>query len=139
MNSSRNYVSTVIKTTFRPLLLCGCTETYKLSNKYMFVFFDTKYTQNLEKHEVSFEHVPNLICAQQMFSKCETIEDMNIDFEQCGKRVRVYWEDRIGKFIDYIQLSIPFAEKVYVLSHSSREYYAQFLLRRFMDLSWLPE
>ena len=55
----------------------------KLSNKYMFVFFDTECTQELDKSDGSFEHVPNLICTQQMCSKCEAIEDRNIDSEQC--------------------------------------------------------
>ena len=49
------------------------------SNKYMFVFFDTECIQYLDKCDGSFEHVPNLLCAQQMCSKCETYEDMNID------------------------------------------------------------
>jgi hypothetical protein len=40
----------------------------KLSNKYLYVFFDTECTQDLEECDGSFEHVPNLICAQQMCS-----------------------------------------------------------------------
>ena len=39
----------------------------KLRNKYLYVFFDTGSTQDLEKRDGSFEHVPNLICAQQMY------------------------------------------------------------------------
>jgi len=61
----------------------------RLPDKYMFVFFVTEYTQDLEKCEGSFEHVPNVICAQQMCSKYEAIQDMNIDCEQCGKHVHV--------------------------------------------------
>jgi hypothetical protein len=37
-----------------------------LSDRFMFVFFDTKFTQDLEKCEKCFEYVPNLICAQQI-------------------------------------------------------------------------
>jgi hypothetical protein len=35
-----------------------------LSKKYLYVFFDTECTQDLEKRDGSFEHVPNLIYAK---------------------------------------------------------------------------
>jgi len=63
----------------------------KLSDIFLYVFFDTECTQDLEKRDGSFEHVPNLICAQQMFSKCEAVDDLIVDYEQCGKRVHVFW------------------------------------------------
>ena len=85
----------------------------KLSNKYKFVFFDTDCTQDLEKRDGSFEQVPNLICSQQMCLKFEVIGDMNIYCEQCGKRVHVFWNDSIGKFIEYLRLSRQFADKIY--------------------------
>jgi hypothetical protein len=71
----------------------------KLSDRFMYVFFDTECTQDLERHEGSFEHIPNRICAQQMCSKCETITDMIVDCEQCDKRVHVFWQDPVGKFL----------------------------------------
>ena len=52
----------------------------KLSNKYFYVFFDTECTQDLEKCDGSFEHVLNL-CAQQMRSKCESVDDVNVNCE----------------------------------------------------------
>ena len=55
--------------------------------------------------------MPNLICAQQMCSKCETIEDMNIDCELCGKGVHVIREEPTGTFIGYLWLPRPFADK----------------------------
>jgi len=41
----------------------------KLTNSFMYVFFDTGCTQVFEKHHGSFEHIPKLICAKQMCSK----------------------------------------------------------------------
>jgi hypothetical protein len=38
----------------------------KLSNKYLYVFFDMESTQYFQKYDGTFEHVPNLICAQHM-------------------------------------------------------------------------
>ena len=49
----------------------------KLTDRFMYVFFDMECTQDLEKHDGSFEHIPNLICAQQMCSKCEVNVDLN--------------------------------------------------------------
>ena len=48
----------------------------KISDKYMYVFFDTEYTQDLARDDGSFGHIPNLICAQQMCSECQTVDDM---------------------------------------------------------------
>jgi hypothetical protein len=106
----------------------------KLSNRYMNVFFDTECTQDLEKRAGSFEHVPNVICAQQMCSKCEAVDDFNVDCEQCGKRLHTFWQDPVGKFIDYLRMSPSFADKIYVISHNSCGYDAQFLLRRILEL-----
>ena len=87
-----------------------------------------------------FEHSPNLICAQQMCSKCEAVDELNVDCTQCGKRTHVFWaEDPVGKFIDYLRQSRPFADKIYVISHNSRGYDAQFLLRKFLKLRWTPQ
>ena len=105
----------------------------------MYVFFDTECTQDLARDDGSFGHIPNLLCAQQMCSKCQAMDDMEFDCDQCGKRTHVFWEDSVGKFIDYLRLSRPFADKIYVISHNSRRYDAQFLLRRFLELKWKPD
>jgi hypothetical protein len=90
----------------------------------MYVYFDTECTQDLEKRDGSFEHVPKLICVQQMCCKCQAVEDVNVDCEQCGKRVHSFWQDPVGKFIDYLRKSRPFADRIYVISHNSRGYNA---------------
>jgi uncharacterized membrane protein (DUF485 family) len=38
----------------------------------------------------------------------------------------VYWEDPIGKFIEYLRLSRPFADKIYVILINSPAYDTQF-------------
>jgi hypothetical protein len=92
----------------------------KLSSKYMYVFFDIESSQDLERNQGSFEHVPNLLWAQQMCSKCETNEDLNIDCEQCGNRIHVFWQDPIDKFIEYLRENRPHADKIYVIAHNAR-------------------
>jgi len=104
----------------------------KLSNKCLYVFVDTECTQDLEKRDGSFEHVPNLICAQQMCSKCDAVEYVNDDCEQCGKRVHTYWQDSVEIFTDYLRLSRPFSDRIYVISHNSRGYETVFS-QKIMD------
>ena len=69
-----------------------------------------------------------------MCSNCEAFHDMNINCEKYNKRVHVFWEVRIGKFIEYLQLSRPFADKIYVISHNTCGYDAQIPLRTFLEL-----
>ena len=75
----------------------------KLSDTFLYVFFDTECTQDLERHDGSFVQLPNLICSQQMCSKCAAVDDMNVDCKQGGKRTHVCWQDPVGKFIDYLR------------------------------------
>ena len=103
------------------------------------MFFDMECTQDLERCDGSFEYIPNLICAQQMCSNCEAVDDLSFDCEQCGKSTHMFWQDPVGRFIDYPRLSRPFADKIYVISHKSRGYDAQFLLSRFLELRWVPK
>jgi len=74
-----------------------------------------------------------------MISKGEAVDDMSIDYEQCGKRTHMFWQDPAGKFIEYLRLSRPFDDKIYVTPHNSRGYDAQFLLQRFLELRWVPQ
>ena len=64
----------------------------KLSNKYLYAFLNTECTQDLETRDGSFQHVPNLICAQQMCCQCEAVEYVNVDCEQCEKRAYSFWQ-----------------------------------------------
>jgi hypothetical protein len=69
-----------------------------------------------------------------MCSNCETVDYVNVDWEQCGKRVHTFWQDPVGKIIDYLRQSRPFADKIYVISHIFRGYDAQFYLKIFWNL-----
>ena len=76
---------------------------------------------------------------QQMCSKCEAVDDVSADCEQCGKHTHVFLQGHVGEFIDYLRLSKTFADKILVISHNSRGYDAQFVLRRFLELRWVPQ
>jgi len=32
-------------------------------------------------------------------AECEAVEDVNVDCEQCGKRVHSFWQDIVGKLL----------------------------------------
>jgi len=74
-----------------------------------------------------------------MCSKCETVDVLSVVCEQCAKGVHVFWQDHVRKFIGYLRQTRLFADMVYVFSHNSRGYDAQFLLRRFLGLRWAPQ
>jgi len=47
------------------------------------------------------------------------VDNVDVDCEQCGKRVHTFWKDPVGKFIDYLRISRTFADKIYVISQLS--------------------
>ena len=70
-----------------------------------------------------------------MCSKCEVLDDFNVDCKQCGKRTQVIWaEETVRKFIDYLRQSRPFADKIYFMSHDSLGCDAQFMLLKFLEI-----
>jgi len=100
----------------------------KLTNRFLYVFFDTECTQGLERCDGSFEHIPNLICAQQMCSKSEAVDDLSVDCEQCGKRTHMFWQNPVGKFIIS---GCPDHLLIRFVSHNSRGYDAVFTAQVF--------
>ena len=55
-----------------------------------------------------------------------------------GKRTHVFWaEDFVGKFIT--SGSLDNSRIRYVITHNSRGYDVQFLLRKFLELRWTAE
>ena len=63
-------------------------------------------------HTRPWNNVPNLISDQQMCSKYGAVDDWNIDCDQCGNRIHMFWQKRVGKFINYLRQSRPFADTI---------------------------
>jgi len=52
---------------------------------------------------------------------CEAVDDLRVNCKPCGKRTDVFWvEEPVGKFIEYLQQSRTFDDKIYVVSPYSR-------------------
>jgi hypothetical protein len=49
------------------------------SDTVLFVFYDFETTQDTKNSDAATVHVPNLVCLQQFFYKCQKIQDINID------------------------------------------------------------
>jgi hypothetical protein len=47
-----------------------------------------------------------------MCSKCEAVDGLNNDCEQCGKSVHVFCKVPISRFIEYLRPSRPFANRI---------------------------
>jgi len=63
---------------------------------------------------------------------------LSVDFEQCGKHIHTFWQD------PYVNLLIisgcPDRSRIrFVISHNSCGYDAQFILRRFLEMSWASQ
>ena len=65
----------------------------KLTNRFMYVYFDTDCTQDFEKHDGFFEYNRKLIFAQKMCSNFEAVDDLSVDCTQCGKRTHMSWAE----------------------------------------------
>jgi len=59
------------------------------SDTVLFVFYDFEKTQDTKYSDSATVHVPNLFCLQQFCSKCENIQDVSLDCEQCRRRKHV--------------------------------------------------
>ena len=80
--------------------------------------------QNLEKHDGSFERIPNLICAKEMCSKCEALDDLNVDCKQCGKRTHVFSAEHPA--VKFLISGGPDHSRTRFMSCNSRGYDASF-------------
>ena len=70
------------------------------SDKVLYVFYDFETTQNTEYTAEAKLHVPNLVCVQQFYSRCEDAGDG--DCVQCGTRKHSFWQDPVGDLLSYL-------------------------------------
>ena len=65
------------------------------SDRVLYAFCDFETTQNTRYSDTANVHVPNVVCIQQFCSRCESVDDVGKDCEQCGKRKHSFWEDPV--------------------------------------------
>jgi hypothetical protein len=109
------------------------------SDNILFVFCDFQTKQDTKFSENCTKHTPNLVCVQQFCSVCETQDDIDIDFERCGKRRHSFFDDPVGDLLSYLCESHPWCNKAVAIAHNAKAFDSQFILRRAILLKWTPE
>jgi len=75
------------------------SKSSKLTDRFMYVALIWSAHRTSGSMMVPF-NIFRTSCSREMCSKCEEVDDLNVDSKQCGKRTRVFWvEDPVGKFI----------------------------------------
>jgi len=109
------------------------------SDKVIFVFYGFETTQDTKYSDSDTVHVPNLVCLQQFCSKCENIQDINIDCEQCVRRKHKFWDDPVGQLLTYLCKSRLWCSKIVAIAHNAKAFDLQFILNRAIFLKWKPK
>ena len=69
-------------------------------DKVLYVFHEFEATQNIRYADEAKLHVPNLVCVQNVCSRCEVVEDG--DCVQCGRRKHSFWQDPVLELLSYL-------------------------------------
>jgi hypothetical protein len=69
------------------------------SDNALFIFYDFETTQDTKLSENANEHVPILVCVQQLCSVCEMQDDVERDCERFGKRRHSFFDDPVGDVV----------------------------------------
>ena len=75
------------------------------------------------------EHVPNLVCVQQICANCEETEDCSIDCERCGRRRHKFWNDPVRDLLTYLCELRPWASKIVAIAHNAKAFDLNFILK----------
>jgi len=105
------------------------------SDNVLFVFYEFETTQDTKFSDSATEHIPNLVCLQQFFARCEMQPDISVDCERCGKRKHSFYDDPVGDQF-YLCALRKWCEKVVALAHNAKGFDAQFILNRAIFLKW---
>ena len=114
----------------------------KNSNNTLVVYYDIECTQNTNVSDIDvdgFFHKPNLLVSFTVCSICRN----NLDIELCtgcGIRKKVFKEDPVKSFVDYLRLPRTVLKKVIVISHYGGKYDNIFVLNHFLtELGLAPK
>jgi hypothetical protein len=92
------------------------------SDKVMHVFYDFETTQNTKASKKDTVHEPNLVCVQQFCSRCEIVAEIQLECEQCGKRIHSFWEDPVGDLLSYLCKPRPWLSKIIAIEQNAKAF-----------------
>jgi hypothetical protein len=100
------------------------------SDKVLYVFYVIEATQDTKCTDMSYEHVPNLVCVQQFCTECEDEADMDMDCGRGGKRKYSSWTDPVGNLISHTFKFGSWADRVVCVGHNAKAHDLHFVLNR---------
>lgn len=101
-------------------------------NGSLFICYDFESHQNkpLEPDSRKFEHEVMLCVAQQSCVKCQNLDDLEDDCENCGSREHVFiGDDIIEKFMKFLGCINEKFREVIIISHNGQKYDMHFILK----------
>ena len=113
-------------------------EEVTASDMALFVFYDFETTQDTKYSDSAIVHVQNLVSLEQFCSRCDNIQDINIDCEQCGRRKLTFGDDPVGDLLTYLCKSRPWWVKIVAIAHNATAFDLHFLLNRAILLNGIP-
>ena len=93
----------------------------------LFVFYDFEKTQGTKYSYSAAVEVPNLVCLQQFCSKCEKIQDINIDLNSAVGG-NTFWDVPVGDLITNLWKSRPWCDKIVAIAHNAKAFDLHFFL-----------
>ena len=121
------------------MLYAAVEERVAPSDGVLYVFYVFETTQNTRYSDTAKVHVSNLVCIQQFCSRCESVEDVRHECEQCGKRKHSFWEDPVGDMLSYLCEPRPWFKQIIALAHNAKAFDLPFILNRVVFLKWRSE
>jgi len=105
----------------------------------LYVFYDIENNQNTRYSDAAMLHIPKLVCVQQFCLRCEDVENVERDREECGVRKHWFWDDSIGSMLSYLCEPRPWVNKVIAIAHKAKAFDLQIIKNRPILLRWRPE
>jgi hypothetical protein len=105
----------------------------------LFVFYDFDTTQDTQYSDTAWLHIPNLVCIQQLCSRCESSDNVDENCTQCGKRKYSFWEDPLGDLLNYLCEDSPWYKQNIVIAHNAKDFELHSTPNRAIFLKWQPE
>jgi len=65
----------------------------------LFVFYDSETTQDTKFSGNATEHIPILVCAQQICTACEMQDNIEMDCDRCGRRRHSFYDGPVGDLL----------------------------------------
>ena len=83
--------------------------------------------------------VCNLVCVQQFCSRCEDVEEGELECVGCGTRKHSFWQDPFGELLSYLTEPRPCTNNIIAMVHSAKAFDLHFFLNRAILLKWKPD